>query len=48
VLYSFAGGVTDSASPSALIQGANGNFYGTTLIGGPNDPGTVFEFYNHQ
>lgn len=27
----------------ALVQGANGNFYGTTDLGGTHDAGTVFE-----
>jgi uncharacterized repeat protein (TIGR03803 family) len=40
---------TDGAEPNALVQGANGNFYGTTIGGGTggnadNAPsGTVFE-----
>jgi uncharacterized repeat protein (TIGR03803 family) len=43
VLHSFAGG-SDGWSPQAgLIQGADGNFYGTTLIGGTNGDGTVFK-----
>jgi uncharacterized repeat protein (TIGR03803 family) len=41
VLYSFAGG--DGGHPSsALIQGADGNFYGTTAYGGTYQDGTVF------
>jgi uncharacterized repeat protein (TIGR03803 family) len=50
-LYSFSGG-TDGLTPgTALIQGSDGNFYGTTKfggqLGGPNDPqgtglGTIF------
>jgi uncharacterized repeat protein (TIGR03803 family) len=40
-LYSFDG--TNAALPeSALIQTANGDFYGTTLAGGSNRLGTVF------
>ena len=40
-LYSFRGG--DGANPrSALVQGPDGSFYGTTERGGPNDGGTVF------
>ena len=49
VLYSFGGGptgatsATDGASPAGpLIQGSDGNFYGTTHSGGTNNAGTVF------
>jgi uncharacterized repeat protein (TIGR03803 family) len=43
VLYSFGGG-SDGAYPYAgLIQGADGNFYGTTPSGGANSRGTVFK-----
>jgi len=51
VLYSFTGG-TDGAYPTAVIQDANGNLYGTTIFGGDlscGDPkegsgcGVVFE-----
>ena len=42
-LYSFTGGY-DGANPQAgLVQGRNGNFYGTTYFGGTNDLGTVFK-----
>jgi uncharacterized repeat protein (TIGR03803 family) len=45
VLYSFAGGTGDGALPfCGLVQGSDGNFYGTTLQGGLNDTGTVFKF----
>jgi uncharacterized repeat protein (TIGR03803 family) len=41
-LVSFNG--TNGASPYAgLVQGANGNFYGTTASGGASGGGTVFE-----
>jgi uncharacterized repeat protein (TIGR03803 family) len=43
VLYSFAG-ASDGANPEAgLIQGSDGNFYGTTLQGGAGGLGTVFK-----
>jgi uncharacterized repeat protein (TIGR03803 family) len=43
VMHSFAGGASDGASPqAALIQGTDGNFYGTTVRGGLFDEGTVF------
>lgn len=35
---------TDGASPVAgLIQGTDGNFYGTTLLGGTSGDGTIFK-----
>ena len=41
-LISFNG--TNGASPQAgLIQGADGNFYGTTTQGGTNGYGTIFQ-----
>jgi uncharacterized repeat protein (TIGR03803 family) len=44
LLYSFAGGTTDGSSPAAaLIQGSDGNFYGTTQAGGTGNSGTVFK-----
>jgi uncharacterized repeat protein (TIGR03803 family) len=40
-LHSFAG--TDGATPEAgLVQGIDGNFYGTTTFGGAGADGTVF------
>jgi uncharacterized repeat protein (TIGR03803 family) len=46
VLYSF-GSLTNNADGytpySGLIQGSDGNFYGTTSDGGPNGGGTVFK-----
>jgi uncharacterized repeat protein (TIGR03803 family) len=45
-LYSFcaATNCTDGAQPTdALVQGRDGNFYGTTAVGGANGDGTVFK-----
>jgi len=48
IVYSFAGGATDGAAPSAsLIQGTDGKLYGTTSSGGPNNYGTVFTVTLH-
>jgi uncharacterized repeat protein (TIGR03803 family) len=42
-LYGFA--VADGQNPAAaLVQGSNGDFYGSTSAGGANGFGTVFEF----
>jgi uncharacterized repeat protein (TIGR03803 family) len=42
-LYSFTG-YNDGANPYAgLVQGSDGNFYGTTYFGGTNGDGTVFQ-----
>lgn len=42
-LFSFTGGY-DGANPEAgLVQGNDGNFYGTTISGGTNNLGTVFK-----
>src|SRR5262249_27571536 len=44
ILHSFAGGSSDGAIPfAALIQGTDGNFYGTTTAGGSAYLGTVFQ-----
>jgi uncharacterized repeat protein (TIGR03803 family) len=45
-LYSFCAktGCTDGNGPVArLVQATNGDFYGTTTVGGANDDGTIFE-----
>jgi uncharacterized repeat protein (TIGR03803 family) len=42
VLYSFAGGMDGSQPLAGLIEGSDGNFYGTTSAGGTNNIGTVF------
>ncbi len=45
VLYSFAGSPSDGQAPYAgVIQGSDGNLYGTTPAGGASGNGTVFEF----
>jgi len=42
-LYAFAGGKTDGSSPQAgLVQGSDGNFYGTAVQGGAGCDGIVF------
>jgi uncharacterized repeat protein (TIGR03803 family) len=42
-LHSFAGHPADGEQPIAgLVQGSDGNFYGTTYFGGTNDDGTMF------
>ena len=41
-LHSFTGG-NDGFTPNGLVQGSDGNFYGTTLNGGTNTSGTVFK-----
>jgi uncharacterized repeat protein (TIGR03803 family) len=39
--YSFTGG-SDGSQPTSLIQGSDGNFYGTTASGGATNNGVVF------
>jgi uncharacterized repeat protein (TIGR03803 family) len=43
VLYSFAGGSDGEHPYAGVIQGSDGNFYGTTYQGGANGYGTVFK-----
>jgi uncharacterized repeat protein (TIGR03803 family) len=44
VLYSFAEQPGDGNNPEGgLVQGSDGNFYGTTAFGGANDLGIVFK-----
>jgi uncharacterized repeat protein (TIGR03803 family) len=42
VLHAFAGGADGAMPKTALIQAADGTFYGTTAAGGASDSGTVF------
>jgi len=43
VLYNFASAGTGGRYPTApLVQGTDGNFYGTTVSGGTNSNGTIF------
>src|SRR5579863_9835091 len=43
-LHNFAGRPNDGAKALAgLVQGTDGNFYGTTRNGGSSDKGTVFK-----
>ena len=41
-LYSFTDGTSGANPYGRLLQGANGNFYGTTVQGGTNSYGTLF------
>jgi uncharacterized repeat protein (TIGR03803 family) len=44
VLYSFGNSTNDGFDPVApLVQGSDGNFYGTTYIGGVENYGTIFQ-----
>jgi uncharacterized repeat protein (TIGR03803 family) len=44
VLYSFAGGSDGKTPLGGVIQGTDGNFYGTTELGGANSAGTIFKY----
>jgi uncharacterized repeat protein (TIGR03803 family) len=46
ILHTFVGcgsNPTDVGLPTVLIQGSDGNLYGTTTIGGSSGNGTVFK-----
>jgi uncharacterized repeat protein (TIGR03803 family) len=43
VFYSFAGGSDGEHPYAGVIQGSDGNFYGTTYFGGSSGLGTVFK-----
>jgi uncharacterized repeat protein (TIGR03803 family) len=43
-VYSFLGGAVDGSGPSnGLVQGSDGEFYGTTQAGGVDGRGTIFK-----
>jgi len=42
-LYAFTNGVDGAYPKGGLVQGLDGNFYGTTTLGGSNNHGTVFK-----
>lgn len=43
VIYSFTGGADGGYPYAGLVEGSDGNLYGTTIQGGASDAGTVFE-----
>src|SRR5262249_44372000 len=44
VLHSFSGSPSEGSGPFAgLVQGSDGNFYGTTALGGAHQKGTIFK-----
>jgi len=43
LLHSFGGGAGGANPYAALVQGTDGNLYGTTVGGGVNDAGTIFK-----
>jgi uncharacterized repeat protein (TIGR03803 family) len=42
-IYGFGGGMDGGTPDGALVEGKDGNFYGTTFYGGPWDQGTIFK-----
>ena len=42
-LYTFTGGNDGSQPQAGLVQGSDGNFYGTTTYGGTDGDGTIFK-----
>ncbi len=43
LLYSFTNGVDGSYPSAGLIEGSDGSFYGTAILGGTNNHGSVFK-----
>ena len=43
ILHAFADTAADGGNPQGLTEGSDGNLYGTTLNGGANSTGAVFE-----
>jgi uncharacterized repeat protein (TIGR03803 family) len=43
LVHSFTTGGSDGFHPSGLLKGSDGNFYGVTIGGGPNDTGVVYK-----
>jgi uncharacterized repeat protein (TIGR03803 family) len=44
VTYSFGAQPNDGSAPVGMVEGSDGNFYGTTEQGGANGLGTVFKY----
>jgi len=43
-IYAFGASASDASAPEeSIIQGSDGNFYGTTLSGGADNQGTIFQ-----